>query len=554
MLRIGVMLDSLTTSAWVAKIVEDIQASGFADVSLVILNSPAVKQRPSLRKWMTDHWNLTLYHRYEQWDYRKYKTDPDAKAPRDLSTILSETECIKVNPVLKGSADLFDEDDLVQIRAANLDVVLRFGFRILRGEILNVGRYGVWSFHHDDNLEYRGRPPLFWEIYEGNPVSGSVLQILNESLDGGHVIYRSYSATDFTSLYRNRNPIYWKTAEFALRRLRDLDSRGWSYIESLATYSEKYNYGRNIYRIPNTLQMTVFLWRLAQESFRNNISSRLTRRFEQWFVAIRKRSPDRGFDNALEYHIIHPPMDRFYADPFLFVRDGKTYLFFEDYRYSESRALISCAEVSSGGWLMEPVEVLRRPYHLSYPFLIEHEGNIYMIPESRQNGTVELYRADSFPASWSLATVLLRDVGAVDATIHQADGKFWMFAGLSNGRYSSCDELGLFYADSLFGPWKPHRNNPVVSDVRRARPAGALFYQDGKLIRPSQDCSKAYGYALCFSEVTVMNEMDYCEVPVGRIGPEWTSNNLGTHTYSRTDDFEIIDGKSMINGRPSNVP
>ena len=125
-----------------------------------------------------------------------------------------------------------------------------------------------------------------------------------------------------------------------------------------------------------------------------------------------------------------------------------------------------------------------------------------------------------------------------------------MFAGLSNGSYSSCDELGLFYADSLFGPWTPHRNNPVVSDVRRARPAGALFYQDGKLIRPSQDCSKAYGYALCFSEVTVMNEMEYSEIPVGRIDPEWTSNNLGTHTYSRTDDFEIIDGKSMIKGKP----
>jgi hypothetical protein len=550
MLRIGVMLDSLTSSAWVAKIIEDIQVSQFAHVSLVILNTPAAKEKSSLRKWLKDHWNLTLYCRYERWDYQKYKADPDAKAPRDLSTILSESQCIKVNPIRKGSTDLFREDDLVQIRAANLDVVLRFGFHIIRGEILHVARYGVWSFHHDDNLEYRGQPPLFWEMYEGNPVSGSILQILTESLDGGHVIYRSYSATDFTSLYRNSNPVYWKTAEFALRRLCDLDSLGWKYIESLDTYTEKTNYVRGIYKIPNTLQMGVFLWHLLQRSVRTKISSHLSNRFEQWFVAIRKRSPDRNFDSASEYHIVRPPMDRFYADPFLLERDGKTYLFFEDYRYSEAQAIISYAEVGTQGALSEPVEVLRRPYHLSYPFLFEHDGHMYMIPETRQNRTVELYRADDFPTCWSLAAILLKDVCAVDATIHQENGKFWMFVGLTNGKYSSCDELGLFYADSLFGPWKPHRGNPVISDVRRARPAGALFYEAGKLIRPSQDCAKAYGHALCFSEVIVLNEMEYSEISVGRIDPEWTSNNMGTHTYSRSDGFEIIDGKSAIRGKP----
>ncbi len=542
MLRIGVMLDSWGTSAWVAKIIEDIESSGFASVSLVILNTPVEKTRPSLRKRLKNHWKQTLYHRYEQWDYQRRKVDPDAKSPRDVSSLLSEVQLIQVNPIRKGFTDQFNEDDLVTIRAANLDVVFRFGFRIIRGEILNVARYGVWSFHHDDNLEYRGGPPLFWEIYEGNPVSGTILQILTDSLDGGHVIYRSHSATDFTSLYGSRNPIYWKTAEFALRRLRDLDTRGWSYIQSLDTYNEKNTYARRMYKTPDALQMTVFLWRFIKRSIRTKLSLRLKGGLIQWFVAIRKRSPEHHFDATAGYQLSRPPRDRFYADPFLVKREGKTYLFFEDYRYSEGRALICCSEVSADGILSEPVEVLRRPYHLSYPFLFEQDGHMYMIPETKQNRTVELYRADEFPFRWSLAAVLLQDIVAVDATIHQANGKFWMFVGLSNGKYSNCDELGLFYADSLFGPWTAHRNNPVVSDVRRARPAGALFYQDGKLIRPSQDCSKAYGYALCFSEVTVLNEMEYSEVPVGRIDPDWVRNNLGTHTYSRTDDFEAIDG------------
>jgi hypothetical protein len=536
------MLDSLTTSAWVAKIIEDIQSSDFAQVTLVILNTPVAKQKSSLRKKLKNHWNLTLYHRYEQWDYKRQKVKVDAKASRDLSAVLSGVPNIKVDPIRKGFTDRFSEDDLALINAANLDVVFRFGFRIIRGGILDTAKYGIWSFHHDDNLEYRGGPPLFWEIYEQNPVSGTVLQILTSSLDGGRVIYRGHSTTDFTSLYRSRNPIYWKTAEFAMRRLSDLNSKGWNYIESLATYSETNTYDRGIYRTPNAFQMTVFIGSLLKRSVRAKIFSRLHGGYVQWFVAVRNRLPKQGFDDASNYTIVRPPKDRFYADPFLVKKDDKNYLFLEDYRYNEGRAVICYSQVNMDGTLTEPVEVLRRPYHLSYPFVFEQDGQMYMIPETKENRTVELYRADEFPNRWSLAAVLLKNIFAVDATIHQANGKFWMFAGLSNGRYSNCDELGLFYSDSLFGPWTPHPGNPVVSDVRRARPAGALFYENGKLIRPSQDCARAYGYALCFSEVLVLNEMEYLEKPLGRIEPDWAKGNLGTHTYSRTDDFEVIDG------------
>jgi hypothetical protein len=237
-----------------------------------------------------------------------------------------------------------------------------------------------------------------------------------------------------------------------------------------------------------------------------------------------------------------PPKDRFYADPFLFEKDGKTYLFLEDLRYSEGRALISCCELNPDGTHGPIVEVLRRPYHLSYPFLFEENGQIYMIPETKGNRTVELYRATNFPNEWTLESVLLDNIYAVDATIHRSDGKYWMFVGISNGRYSNCDELGIYFADALKGPWTPHPANPVVSDVRRARPAGALFRDQGRLIRPSQDCARAYGYAIVFSEVITLSETEYEERPIARLDPDWVKANLGTHTYTRTGQFEVIDG------------
>jgi hypothetical protein len=166
---------------------------------------------------------------------------------------------------------------------------------------------------------------------------------------------------------------------------------------------------------------------------------------------------------------------------------------------------------------------------------------MYMIPETKENRAVELYRATNFPEGWVNEAVLLSDVYAVDATVQKIEGKFWMFAGVSNGKYSNSDELCLFYADALKGPWTPHRNNPVLSDVRRSRPAGLLFYDEGRLIRPSQDCGKAYGYALVFSEVLALNEAEYKERPIGRIEPGSVARCIGTHTYNRTKQFEVVD-------------
>ncbi len=542
MLRIGIMLDSYTTSAWVAKIVDDIQSSSFARVVLVVKNTPPPATKPNLRKRIENYWKLSLFNRYEAWDYRRNKIKIDAKAPVDLSSVLADVPCVTVDPIRKGFVDRFSDPDLATIQAANLDVLFRFGFRIIRGKILGAARHGVWSFHHDDNLEYRGGPPLFWEVFEGNPVSGTILQILTESLDGGHVIYRGHSATDTTSLYRNRNFNYWKTAHFAIRRLHDLDQHGPGFLTSLPTYNESNTYTRGIYRTPGTPRMLQFFARLFYRSLATKLSSRIRGSDIQWFLALRKRLPERSFADPSGYRIIIPPKDRFYADPFLIEHAGTTYLFFEDLRYSEHRALISCAVIGPDGEFGEPFEVLRRPYHLSYPFVFEHEGDMYMIPETKENRTVELYRATSFPNGWTLDTVLLNDLHAVDATVHQIGDKFWMLAGLSDGKYSNSDELGIFYADDLRGPWSAHPSNPVISDVRRARPAGALFYENGKLIRPSQNCGPRYGYGLVFSEILKLTETEYSESRVAYIDPGWTTNNLGTHTYSRTQKFEVIDG------------
>src|SRR2546430_1420718 len=221
-LRIGIMVNSLTVTHWVAKIVADIQESSFAQVVLVVRNSSThAAPKKSWRQRLKIYWTHSLFERYRRWDRQRHRAELDAFEEADLTGLLKDTSTLSVQPISKGFVDRFAPEDIARIREANIDVLFRFGFRIIRGEILSCAKYGVWSFHHADNREYRGAPPGFWEMYEGNPVTGSILQVLTESLDGGRVIYRSHSATDFGSLYLTLNPLYWKTSEFAIRRLRD---------------------------------------------------------------------------------------------------------------------------------------------------------------------------------------------------------------------------------------------------------------------------------------------------------------------------------------------
>jgi hypothetical protein len=266
-----------------------------------------------------------------------------------------------------------------------------------------------------------------------------------------------------------------------------------------------------------------------------------------WFLAYRE-SAEHFVANTLAFSpqgltAIMPPPGHFYSDPCVFAQDGADHVFFEDYDRAAAQGVIAWMQRVSPGTFTRPETVLHCPYHVSYPQVFEHEGAIYMVPETAQARRVQLYRARVFPREWELVAVLLDDVNAVDATLLCHDGRWWMFTNIGEAESSTWDELFAFYADSPLGPWKPHAANPVKSDVRSARPAGRFFRHRGRLIRPAQNCSRSYGGSLALCEVLELTPARYRERVVAELGPEWMPGNLGFHTLSFSDRLEFIDGK-----------
>lgn len=243
-----------------------------------------------------------------------------------------------------------------------------------------------------------------------------------------------------------------------------------------------------------------------------------------------------------------PPKDRFWADPFVLFKNNRYYVFFEELLYKTDKGHISVLEISKDGKALNPVNILEKPYHLSYPFLFEYEDKLYMIPESWEAKTIQLYECIDFPYDWKFKMNLMEGLSAADTTLHFQNDTWWLFATKDkNGKDALDDHLYLFYADNpLTDNWTPHPKNPIVSDKSRARPAGKLFYKNGKLIRPSQDCTKAYGYAFNFNEIKVLTKTEYQEQLLEKIKPDWAPEIKRTHTFNSVEGLTLIDAQINV--------
>jgi len=193
--------------------------------------------------------------------------------------------------------------------------------------------------------------------------------------------------------------------------------------------------------------------------------------------------------------------------------DGKTiHMFYETKTHRNMQGDIGAAVSKDGGATFQHVGVvLDEPWHLSYPFVLEEGGQMYMIPEGSKSGQLRLYRAQSFPTKWILDQVLIEEP-IIDASLVKWGGKWWMFASNRNVKTSKgCRELEIWYSDSLKGTWKPHPMNPVKQRVQGARCAGRPVVYRNQVYRFAQDCGYTYGHKVRAFQVGVLNTTHFME-------------------------------------------
>jgi hypothetical protein len=549
-LKIGILINGNMIPAWSYKMIEQINDSYYAEISLLVKNGGLNVKKSFFKKivyFFFTNFNILLYRVYNNLDKFFYKRKPDAFEYKDSFDILNNVKIIEVIPKKTKFRDIINKDDIKKLRDENIDIFIRMGFRILDGEILNVAKYGIWSYHHGDNSVNRGSPPGFWEVFLDWKVSGVTLQILSDDLDNGQILYKSFSQTKLKSVGLTKNIFYWKALSFMPNKIKELYEIGEiNFFKKINQLNNDPNFYSNpLFRTKNigNIKILGLIFRLGF----NVIKSRIFDIFflNQWILLFKFDQNDSISRSFFRFKKILPPFDRFWADPFVIERNNNYYIFFEEYMYNTNKGHISLIVMDSKGNYSNPTRILEKDYHLSYPFIFKDGKDLYMIPETKENKTIDLYKCIEFPNIWEFSSTLINDIEAVDTTVLYKDEKYWIFANIAiNKGASNLDELYIFSSKILnSGKWTHHPNNPVISDVRYARPAGKFFTYNNNLYRPSQNSSKTYGYGMNINKVLELNELNYSEETVSKIFPNWDPNISATHTINSDGKLTVIDGK-----------
>ncbi len=520
-LRVGVFADRAAQPRWLVEAIAKAAASESAEVVLVAVGNwgqtPIIKER---------NWGRSpLWRAYCGLDRRLFGNGIDWSERRDVTQIVPRAHRL----ALDGKRG----DALAGVAGYRLDVAFAIG-EVDDDALAHLARFGTWRYCFGDEQGTEETLAGAREVFDGRLVVASGLRIRHPGL-GDRIACASYSRAFGFSLARSRGCLLPKSAELLQRALRDLQSNGPAWLESGTQPA------RAFADSPHAASGTLLagLTRVGARVARRAAEKYLT--IGQWQLAYRLRG-DAAWDGSLEgFTRLVPPRDRFWADPFPVEANGRHYIFFEELPFGAGRAHISVIEIDPLGRASQPVRVLERDYHLSYPFLVEDEGRLYMIPETAQNRTIEIYRCVEFPHKWKLERTLMRDLWAVDATLHRAADRWWMFANVGFDGSEVNDELHLFSAERLLGEWRAHRRNPAKSDVRGARPAGRLFSANGELYRPGQVCTPIYGAGIVLHRVLRLDDGDYVEEKVRSIAPRVGDGVLGIHTWNRAGALAVTD-------------
>lgn len=544
-LKVGLLISSYQVDAWFAKTVEQLLACSYAQVDLVIIRQEDSQARQLNRRKAELIKNSKklcqlLLNKAADITYRtlmeKHPEITNACIRVDLRPALKQLPTQTLAPQTANS----DNNTAQAISRERLDVIISDNSKGLSGTILTSARHGIWALHHGDNQIRRAGAPAYWQAL-GDWSETTEVKLVKLTADNSQVLYRSYSATDHMSFTHHKNSEYWKSAMFVSRVLEKLHRIGAEAFElEVATDNQHPGFEtEQAFTSPTAGEKL----KITAKKLRDKVHILFRKIFyyQQWFLLFDLES---GLSkNFNRYKKITPPKDRFWADPHIITANDKYYIFIEEYMLASKKGHISVIEMDHQGNHTFPVRVLEKDHHLSYPYVFMVDGDYYMIPESASNRTIELYKSTEFPFNWQWQMNLMEDVYAVDTTLYFDQHRWWLFTNMMDTEgASSLDELFVFYSDDFrSGNWQAHQQNPVISDIRKARPAGAIFEMNGNLYRPSQNCAHRYGFGFNINHITTLTPEKYQEVTVSEVKPNWQKHLQATHTFNKSGDLQMID-------------
>lgn len=443
---------------------------------------------------------------------------------------------LQLSPIISSSGFVhrFRHNQINKVKEENLDILIRFGTGILKGEILNCTPFGVISFHHGDHEINRGGPAGFWEIVNHQSKTCFIIQQLTEELDGGNVLFRgAFSTKPF--FIQNQAYLYKKSYFYLKTLVIKL-----SVDRSLKIILDQKPYSFPLYKNPTFLEYISYLKYISTFIF-IKLYFRLISRPWLWQIAYLKNN----WKNSVLWkgNIVSAPKNHYFADPFLLTHKENTYCFVEDYDMILKKGKISVGLIYENEWRYLGC-ALEEEFHLSFPYVFEINGSIYMIPETSKDRSIRLYECQDFPLKWKIKSILMTNVEASDTVVFQKDNLWWLLTSIDPVCSGDCSsELFLFYSDNLFSnDWHSHPHNPVIINPDTGRNGGILRDEFGNIYRVAQKYGfNMYGESFSIYKITELTTDNYEEVLVGPVTANYFRSISGTHHMHSNGDYTVYD-------------
>lgn len=269
--------------------------------------------------------------------------------------------------------------------------------------------------------------------------------------------------------------------------------------------------------------------------------------YNTWNIGIiERRIEDVLFKSNIDYEVHwvkHDYRDRFFADPFIYsVDEDVIKILVEEFLYNEKVGRISMLTVKRYTYeLIGNETLLKKPYHLSYPFVfLDNVGGIFILPEASMSGVLTAYKMDELGCRLISHKVIVPEP-LCDSTIIYYQNRYWLF-GTKRGKDSN-SKLYIYHSQNAEGPYIPHKNNPVLFDPSIARPAGSMFVaDDGDLYRLTQKNDNYYGEGVNLTKVDFLSDDKFGETLIKRLPSHVGRYKDGFHTLNGKRDICVVDG------------
>lgn len=545
-LRIGLLVTELDgLSNWQLRIIQDLLYRPEIQLTLIFASKLSSLHLPKTNKAKvfgktTSAYTVTnrLLRRQLWFEERFFFHRPHNTELKDIISQLSSNERLTLDFASQNGVNIVHEEHIRKIKEMNLDIILNLSGLEGLEELSKGATHGIWEFMFADLALDTYGPTGFWEVLNKHEGIGFSLLNIRDDCNKKHLIGTGFFNRGWSITETKYNVQEGSVSVFskAINTMLDGSFLPKDNVSSIKLATQKPSLLAVLrYCFHFYLAVLLKIW----EKFANTM---FAWRPERWSLFLGKGEFMKA--NLKESKPFDMPRDEFWADPFLFKHGNATHLFFENYSYRTKRGKISCG-LLEGTKLVDIVDVLDMDYHLSFPFIFEEDGQIFLIPESSENERLEVYRAVEFPTSWELYATAFEGERVADAFFYTDDNsQKWLFLNKQVASTSPMNsELYIYKVDSMkLKRVEPHENNPVIIDARVARNGGAIFSYDGLLYRPSQRNTDAiYGRALNINKIEKLSLKEYSEKTERIVRPNFDAKLMAMHHLHELDGQFIFD-------------